>query len=114
MELTDLHHKEFRIFTLEYNTCNTKPSNQFDHYVNILQKHNEDFGPGINDIFLNNLDSIFYAMQMQNPDVLTHAQMKSQVNTSRFIEAQRPEIDGLMDISTFEFIPKINLPTRTR
>jgi hypothetical protein len=51
---------------------------------------------------------------MQNPDVLTHAQMKRQVNASKFVEAQRPDIDGLMDINAFEFIPKINLPPRTR
>jgi hypothetical protein len=25
-------------------------------------------------MFLNSLDTTFYAMQMQNPDVLTHAQ----------------------------------------
>jgi hypothetical protein len=114
MELSDLHHEEFRIFALEYNTCDTKPSDQFDHYVNTLQKHNEDFHPGINDMFLNNLDPIFYAMQMKNPDVLTNAQMKRQVNASKFVEAQRPNIDGLVDIKTFEFIPKINLPPRTR
>jgi hypothetical protein len=91
MELSDLHHEEFKIFALEYNTSNTEPSNQFDHYVNTLQKHNEDFDPGINDIFLNNLDPTFYAMQMQNPDVLTHAQMKRQVDANKFFEAQRPE-----------------------
>jgi hypothetical protein len=53
-------------------------------------------------------------MQMQNPDVLTHAQMGRQVDANKFIEAQRPEIDGIMDINTFEFIPKINLTPRTR
>jgi hypothetical protein len=53
-------------------------------------------------------------IQMKNPDVLTHAQMKRQVDASKFVEAQRPEIDGLMDINTFEFIPNINLPPRTR
>jgi hypothetical protein len=110
MELSDLHHEEFRILALEYNMCDTEPSSQFDHYVNTLQKHNEDFDPGINDMFLNNLDPIFYAMQMQNPDVLTHAQMKRQVDANKLVEAQRPEIDGLVDINTFEFIPKINLP----
>jgi hypothetical protein len=110
MELSDLHHEEFKLFALEYNTYNTNPTNQFDHYVNTLQKHNEDFDPGINDMFLNNLDPTFYAMQMQNPDVLTHAQMKRQVDANKFVEAQRPEIDGIMDINTFEFIPKINLP----
>jgi hypothetical protein len=102
MELSDLHHEEFRIFALEYNTCDTEPSNQFDHYVHTLQKHNEDFDPGINDMFLNNLDPTFYA------------QMKRQVDTNKFIEAQQPKIDGLMDINTFEFTPKINLPPRTR
>jgi hypothetical protein len=114
MELSDLHHEEFNFFALEYNTCDTEHTNQFDHYVNTLQKHNEDFDPGINDMFLNNLDPTFYAMQMQNPDVLTHAQMKRQVDAKKFVEAQRPEIEGLMDINTFEFIPKINLPPRTR
>jgi hypothetical protein len=82
--------------------------------VNTLQRHNEDFDPGINDMFLNNLDPTFYAMQMQNPDVLTHAQMKQQVDAHKFIEAQPPEIEGLMDINTFELIPKINLPPKTR
>jgi hypothetical protein len=114
MELSDLHQEEFKIFALEYNNSNTEPSNQFDHYDNTLQKHNEDFDPGINDMFLNNLDPTFYATQMQNPDVLTHAQMKRKVDGSKFVEAQRPEIDGLMDINTFEFIFKINLPPRTR
>jgi hypothetical protein len=38
MELSDLHHEEFKIFALEYNTCNTEPTNQVDHYVNTLQK----------------------------------------------------------------------------
>jgi hypothetical protein len=114
MELSDLHHEEFKIFALEYNTYNTEPTNQFDHYVNTLQQHNEDFDPGINDMFLNNLDPTFYAMQMQNPDVLTHAQMKRQVDANKFVEVQRPEIDGLMDINTFESIPKINLPHRAR
>jgi hypothetical protein len=52
MELSDLHHEEFRIFALEYNTCDTEPSNQFDHNVNTLQKYNEDFDPGINDMLL--------------------------------------------------------------
>jgi hypothetical protein len=35
MELSDLHHEEFKIFALEYNTYNTEPTNEFDHYVNI-------------------------------------------------------------------------------
>jgi hypothetical protein len=114
MELSDLHNKEFKIFALGYNTYNTEPTNQFYHNVNRLQKHNEDFEPGINDMLLNNLDPIFYALQMQNHDVLTYAQLKRQVDTNKFVEAQRPEIDGLMDINTFEFISKINLPPRTR
>jgi hypothetical protein len=116
MELSDLHHKEFKIFALEYNTSSTEPNNECDHYIKTLQIHNEDFDPGINDVFLNNLDPTFYAMQMQmqNPDVLTHAQMKRQAEANKFIEAQRTEIEGLMDINTFECIPKINLPPRTR
>jgi hypothetical protein len=65
-------------------------------------------------MFLNNLDPTFYAMQMQNPDVLKHAQMKRQVDANKLIEAQRPEIEGLMDINPFEFIPKINLLPKTR
>jgi hypothetical protein len=64
--------------------------------VNTGQRHNEDFDSDINDIFLNNLDPTFYAMYMQNPYVLTHAQMKRQVDANKFIEAQRPEIEGLM------------------
>jgi hypothetical protein len=38
MELSDLHQEELKIFALEYNTCDTEPTNQFDHYVNTLQK----------------------------------------------------------------------------
>jgi hypothetical protein len=72
MELSDLHHEEFKIFALEYNTSGTEPNNEPDHCVNTLQRYNEDFDPGINDIFLNNLDPTFCAMQMQNSDVLTH------------------------------------------
>jgi hypothetical protein len=53
-------------------------------------------------------------MQMQNPDVLTHAQMKRQVDANKFIDAQRPKISGLIDINTFEFIPKTSLPPKTR
>jgi hypothetical protein len=53
-------------------------------------------------------------MQMQNPDVLTHAQMKLQVDANKFVDAQRPEIAGLMDINTFKFIPKTKLPPKTR
>jgi hypothetical protein len=61
-------------------------------------------------MFLNNLDPTFYAMQMQNTDVLTHEQMKRQVAAKKIVEAQQREIDGLMDINTFEFITKIDLP----
>jgi hypothetical protein len=38
-------------------------------------------------MFLNNLDPTFYAMQMQNPGVLTHAQMKRQVDAKKIIDA---------------------------
>jgi hypothetical protein len=41
-------------------------------------------------MFLNNLDPTLYAMQMQTPDVLTHAQMKRQVDANKSIEGQRP------------------------
>jgi hypothetical protein len=89
MELSDLHHEEFKIFALEYTSSSTEPNNELDHYVNTLQQHNEDFDPGINDMFLNNLDPAFYAMQMQNHDVLTHTQMKQQVDENKLVEAQR-------------------------
>jgi hypothetical protein len=62
IELSDLHREEFKIFALEYNTYNNEPANELDHYVNTLQRHNEDFDPGINEIFLNSLDPAFYAM----------------------------------------------------
>jgi hypothetical protein len=113
-ELSDLHHEEFKIFALEYNTSSTEPNNKIDHYVNALQRHNEDFDPGINDMLLNNLDPTCCAMQMQNSNVLTHTQMKRHIDANKFMEAQRPEIEGLMDINTFEFIPNINLPPKTR
>jgi hypothetical protein len=92
MGLSDLHEEEFKIFALEYNTTNAELDNKLVHYVNTLQRSNEDCDPGINDIFLNNLDPPFYAMQMQNPEVLTHAQMKRQVDANKCIEAQSPEI----------------------
>jgi hypothetical protein len=95
-------------------TTNTEPDNELYHYVNTLQWSDEDYIPGINDMFLNKLDPTFHAMQMQNPDVLTHAQMERQVDANKFIEAQRPEIEGLMNINTFEFIPKTKLPAKTR
>jgi hypothetical protein len=53
-------------------------------------------------------------MQMQNPDVLTHAQMKRKVDANRFVDAQRPEVSGLMDINTFEFTLKTTLQPETR
>jgi hypothetical protein len=53
-------------------------------------------------------------MQMQNPDVLTHAQMKRQVDADKFIDTQKPEIEGLMEIGAFKFIHKTKLPTKTR
>jgi hypothetical protein len=56
MELSDLNHEEFKIFALEHNTYNTEPTNELDHCATTLQRHNEDFDPGINDMFLNNLD----------------------------------------------------------
>jgi hypothetical protein len=90
MELSDLHHEEFKIFALEYNTSSTESNSELDHYVNTLQRHNEDFDPGINYMLLNNLYPTFYAMQIQNPDVLTHSQIKLQVDANKFIEAQRP------------------------
>jgi hypothetical protein len=114
MGLSDLHEEEFKIFAMEYNTTNTEPDNELDHYMNTLQQSNEDYDPGINDMFLNNPDPTFYAMQMQNPDVLTHAKMKRQVDAKKIIEAQRTEIEGLMDINTFIFIPNTKLPAKTR
>jgi hypothetical protein len=76
MGLSDLHEEEFKIFAMEYNITDDEPDNELYHYVDTLQSNNEDYDPGINDMFLNNLDPKFYAMQMQNHDVLTHAQMK--------------------------------------
>jgi hypothetical protein len=94
MGLSDLHEEEFKLFAMEYNTTNTEPDNELYHYINTLQRSNEEYDPGINDMFLNNLDPTFYAMQMQNPDVLTHTQMKRQVDAKKIIEAKRPEIEG--------------------
>jgi hypothetical protein len=113
MGLSDLHDEEFKIFAMEYNTASSEPNNKLDHFVNTLQQSNEDNNTGINDMFLNNLDPTCYAMQMQNPDVLTHAQMKRQLEANKN-SAQRLEIGGLMDINAFEFIPKTNLPGKTR
>jgi hypothetical protein len=61
---------------MEHNFIDEESNNDLDHYVNTPQIRNEDYDPGINEMFLNNFDPTFYAMQMQNPDVLTHAQMK--------------------------------------
>jgi hypothetical protein len=93
---------------------NNEPDNKLDHYVNTLQRSNEDYDPGTNGMFLNNLNPTCYAMEKQNPEVLTHTQMKRQVDANKFIDAQIPEIEGLMDINTFEFIPKTKLPANTR
>jgi hypothetical protein len=46
---------------------------------------------------------------MQNPDVLTHSQMKRQVHADTFVDAQNPEIEGLQEIETFEYIAKSKL-----
>jgi hypothetical protein len=40
--------------------------------------------------------------------------MKRQVDANKFIDAQIPKISGLMDINTFECIPKTSLPPKTR
>jgi hypothetical protein len=40
--------------------------------------------------------------------------MKRQVDANKFVDAQRPTILGLMDINTFEFIPKSTLPPKTQ
>jgi hypothetical protein len=52
MELSDINHEEFKIFALKYNTYNTEPTNELDHYVKTLQRYNEDFDPGIIMIFI--------------------------------------------------------------
>jgi hypothetical protein len=70
---------------MDYNVTYDKPNNDLDHYVNTLQHTNEDYDRGINDMFLNNLGPKCYAMQMQNPDVFIHAQMKRQVYADKFI-----------------------------
>jgi hypothetical protein len=112
MGSSDLHEEDFKLFAMEYNTTNDEPDNELDHYVNKLQWSNVDYHPCINDMFLNNLDPTFYAMQMQNPNVLTHAQMKRQVDAKKYIDAQIPEIEVLMDINTFEFIHKTKIPAK--
>jgi hypothetical protein len=102
MGLSDLHEEEFKLFAIEYNITDDKPDNEINHYVDTLQRSNEYYDPGINDMFLNNLDPTCYAMQMQNTDVLTHAQMKQQTEANKFSNAQRPEIEGLMNTNTLE------------
>jgi hypothetical protein len=72
MELSELHHEEFKIFALEYNISSTEPTNELKHYVSALQRHNEDFDPGINYMFLNNLDQIFYAMHTNAKSQCAH------------------------------------------
>jgi hypothetical protein len=76
---------------MEYSRTNNEPDNERDHYVNILQQSNEDYDPGILYMFLNKLGPTCYAMQMQNPDVLTHTQMKRKVDANKFTDEQRPE-----------------------
>jgi hypothetical protein len=85
MGLSELHEEEFKLFAMEYNVQDDKPDNELDQYVNTLQRNNEDYEPGINDMFLNNLDPTFYAMQMQNPDVLTYAHMNRQVDAEKIV-----------------------------
>jgi hypothetical protein len=77
MGLSDLH-EEFKLLSMEYNNDhdNDTSKNDLEYFVNTLDRRNQYYNPGINDnIFLNNLDPTFYAMQMQNTDVLTHAHM---------------------------------------
>jgi hypothetical protein len=74
MGLYDPHEDGFKLFAMEY-TCNDtdiSPSNNLEYYVNTLEHHNENYDPGINGMFFNNLSPTFYAMQIQNPNVLTH------------------------------------------
>jgi hypothetical protein len=42
MGLSDLHREEFKLYAMEYNTTNDEPDNELDHYVNTLQRSNED------------------------------------------------------------------------
>jgi hypothetical protein len=65
MGLSDLHEEEFKLSAMEYNNFDIPPSNDLEYCVNTLQHHNEDYDQGINSMFLNNLEPIFYAMQMQ-------------------------------------------------
>jgi hypothetical protein len=92
MGLSDLHEEEFKLLSMEYKTDrnNITPKNDLEYFVSTLEHHNQDYDTNINDMFLNNLDPTFYAMQTQNPDVLTHAQMKLQVDADKFVDAQHP------------------------
>jgi hypothetical protein len=67
MELYDLHDEEFKIFSLEYNTTNTESDNELGHYVNTLKWINEEYDPGINYMFLNNLDQQFMPCKCKTP-----------------------------------------------
>jgi hypothetical protein len=40
--------------------------------------------------------------------------MKPQVDVDKFNDAQHPEIEGLQEIETFEYIPKSKLPPKNR
>jgi hypothetical protein len=65
-------------------------------------------------MLLNNLDQICYAMQMKNLDILTHVQIKRQVDPDKFVEAQKPEIEVLIQMGTFEIMKQQNVPPKTR
>jgi hypothetical protein len=41
------------------------------------------------------------------------ANTRTNENANKFTEAKRPEIEGLMDVNTFEFIPKTTLLAKT-
>jgi hypothetical protein len=116
MGLSNLHEDEFKLFAMEYNynDNDNSPSNELDYYVSTLEHHNEDCDPEINDMFSHNLDPTFYAVQIQNSGVVTHSQMKRKFDADKFIEAQKPEIEGLREIVTLEFIPKRNLSPKKR
>jgi hypothetical protein len=115
MQLSDLHKEEFKLFSMECNITGGRPDKELDHHANTVQCSNEYCNPGINDMFLSNLDPTLYAMQkMQHCDVLIHAQMKGELDAGKIIDAQRPEIEGLMDLNTVKFIHKKKLSTKTR
>jgi hypothetical protein len=67
MKLSDLREEEFKISALEYNTTNTEPNKELDHYMNTLQRSNDEYDPGINAMFLNNLDPTFYTCKCKTP-----------------------------------------------